>query len=34
MRGNELLMISSYPPRKCGIATYSQDLVFAIEEKF
>lgn len=27
-------MITSFPPRKCGIATYSQDLIRAIEDKF
>lgn len=30
----EILMLSSYPPRQCGIATYSQDLVKALENKF
>ena len=30
----EILFITSYPPRECGIATYSQDLIKAIEEKF
>ena len=29
-----ILFITSYPPRECGIATYSQDLVQAIREKF
>ena len=32
--GNEILFISSYPPRECGIATYTQDLMKAIKEKF
>ncbi|MEO9966659.1 MAG: glycosyltransferase [Reichenbachiella sp.] len=32
--GNEILFITSYPPRACGIATYSQDLIEAIREKF
>lgn len=27
-------MITSFPPRKCGIATYSQDLIKAIEDKY
>jgi glycosyltransferase involved in cell wall biosynthesis len=27
-------MINSFPPRKCGIATYSEDLIRAIENKF
>ncbi|MEJ8844757.1 glycosyltransferase [Lacibacter sp. H375] len=30
----EILFITSYPPRECGIATYSQDLVKALENKF
>jgi glycosyltransferase involved in cell wall biosynthesis len=30
----EILMINSFPPRKCGIATYSEDLIKAIENKF
>jgi glycosyltransferase involved in cell wall biosynthesis len=30
----EILFITSYPPRECGIATYSQDLVFALNNKF
>lgn len=30
----EILMITSYPPRECGIATYSQDLVKALRNKF
>ncbi|OZA68993.1 MAG: mannosyltransferase, partial [Sphingobacteriia bacterium 39-39-8] len=30
----EVLLISSYPPRECGIATYSQDLVKALQEGF
>lgn len=35
--GNELpeiLFITSYPPRECGIATYSQDLIKALNNKF
>lgn len=31
---NEVLFIASYPPRACGIATYSQDLIDAISNKF
>jgi glycosyltransferase involved in cell wall biosynthesis len=31
---DEMLFISSYPPRECGIATYSQDLINTIENKF
>ncbi len=30
----EILFITSYPPRVCGIATYSQDLYNAIQDKF
>src|SRR5512135_2637228 len=30
----EVLFITSYPPRVCGIATYSQDLVKALNNKF
>ncbi len=30
----EILFISSYPPRECGIATYSQDLIKALHNKF
>lgn len=30
----EIVVITSYPPRECGIATYSQDLVFALQNKF
>lgn len=30
----EILCISSYPPRECGIATYSQDLIKSIRSKF
>ena len=30
----EILFITSYPPRECGIATYSQDLIKALNDKF
>ena len=30
----EILFITSYPNRECGIATYSQDLINAIKDKF
>ena len=30
----EILFITSYPPRECGIATYSEDLIFALNNKF
>jgi glycosyltransferase involved in cell wall biosynthesis len=31
---SEILIVSSYPPRECGIATYSQDLIKALNKKF
>lgn len=34
MSYQEILVITSFPPRKCGIATYSQDLINAIEDKY
>jgi len=34
MNSQEILFITSFPPRKCGIATYSQDLIHAIEDKY
>lgn len=30
----EILFITSYPPRECGIATYSQDLIKVLTDKF
>ncbi|MBI3233325.1 MAG: hypothetical protein HYZ42_04685 [Bacteroidetes bacterium] len=30
----QILVITSYPPRECGIATYSQDLIKALEKQF
>lgn len=30
----EVLFVTSYPPRECGIATYSQDLIMALNKKF
>lgn len=30
----EILVITSYPPRECGIATYSQDMIKALNNKF
>lgn len=30
----EILFITTYPPRECGIATYSQDLMDALNTKF
>jgi len=29
-----ILVVTSYPPRECGIATYSQDLIKAVNNKF
>ncbi|MEH6406522.1 MAG: glycosyltransferase, partial [Leeuwenhoekiella sp.] len=29
-----ILFLTSFPPRECGIATYSQDLIRVLEEKF
>lgn len=34
MSEQEILIITSFPPRKCGIATYSQDLIHSIEDKY
>ncbi len=28
----EILFITSYPPRECGIATYSQDLMASLKQ--
>lgn len=30
----EVLFISSFPPRECGIATYTQDLIHALTQQF
>jgi glycosyltransferase involved in cell wall biosynthesis len=30
----EIVFINSYPPRECGIATYSQDLINTLKTKF
>lgn len=30
----EILIITTYPPKECGIATYTEDLIFAIKNKF
>ena len=30
----EILMITTFPPKECGIATYSQDLLKALNQKF
>src|SRR3989344_8044662 len=31
---NYILHLGSYPPRECGIATFTQDLVIALNKKF
>jgi len=31
---SEILFVSSYPPRECGIATYSQDLIKVLKQNF
>jgi glycosyltransferase involved in cell wall biosynthesis len=31
---SEILVVTSYPPRECGIATYSQDLIKALRKQF
>src|SRR3979490_205765 len=33
MQPSKVLFISTYPPRKCGIASFTQDLVNAIAEE-
>ena len=33
-RGMKMLILSSYPPRKCGLATFSNDIVNAVEMVF
>ena len=30
----EILFISTFPPRECGIATYTQDLINALDKQF
>jgi glycosyltransferase involved in cell wall biosynthesis len=30
----EILVLTSYPPRECGIATYSQDLITVLKKQF
>ena len=31
---SEIIFITTFPPRECGIATYSEDLILAIKNKF
>jgi len=33
LRLPEILFITTFPPRECGIATYSQDLISALKQK-
>jgi hypothetical protein len=30
----EILFVTSFPPRECGIATFSQDLIAALKDQF
>ncbi|MCH8495961.1 MAG: hypothetical protein LAT57_10085, partial [Balneolales bacterium] len=34
MNSNIILLITTFPPRICGIATYSDDLIKSIEDKY
>ncbi|MGF6926934.1 hypothetical protein QFZ48_002434 [Chitinophaga sp. W2I13] len=34
MKIRTLLFVTSYPPRECGIATFAQDLVNAMNKNF
>ena len=33
-KGSDVVLMTTYPPRECGIATYSKDLEKALEDKF
>jgi hypothetical protein len=30
----EIVIVTSYPPRECGIATFSQDLIVSLKKAF
>jgi len=34
MESNWILYVATYPPRECGIATYTKDLITAMDKKF
>lgn len=34
IKSPEILFITTFPPRECGIATYSQDLILALNSQF
>ncbi|TKJ21447.1 MAG: hypothetical protein CEE43_09910, partial [Promethearchaeota archaeon Loki_b32] len=34
MESNWILYMATYPPRECGIATFTKDLITAMDKKF